>query len=118
MSRKRTGDNAREINGTMLGKRIREIRKEKNISIQKLADGAGVQASFINQLEHGDRVPSFGTLIDILNTLQVSADELLYDYLNERPRYVITSRIAEKLDNATEEQLKRIEAHITVELTL
>ncbi len=118
MARKRTGDNVRAINGKLLGKRIKEIRLEKNISIQKLADGVGVQASFINQLEHGDKVPSFGTLIDILNTLQVSADELLYDYLDERPTYVIHNRIAAKLDRATEEQLRRIEAHIELELTL
>ncbi len=118
MSRKRTGDNAKAVSGVLLGKRIRELRKEKNISIQKLADGAGVQASFINQLEHGDKVPSFGTLIDILNTLKVSADELLFDYLDTRPTYVITNRIAAKLENATEEQLRRIEAHITTELNL
>ncbi len=118
MARKRTGDNAQTVNGILLGKRIRELRQEKNISAQKLADGAGVQASFINQLEHGDKIPSFGTLIDILNTLQVSADELLYDYLNERPTYVIKNRIAAKLENATEEQLRRIDAHITTELTL
>ncbi len=118
MSRKRTGDNVHSVNGILLGKRIKELRLEKKLSIQKLADGVGVQASFINQLEHGDKVPSFGTLIDILNTLKVSADELLYDYLDTRPTYVITNRIAAKLENATEEQLRRIDAHITTELSL
>jgi transcriptional regulator with XRE-family HTH domain len=106
------------LNGSHLGKRIRDIRMEKKISIQKLADSTGVQRSFINQLESGDRLPSFGTLIAIINTLEVSADELLYDYIKNPNPEVVECRLSRKLQNATEQQIKRIEAHILLDLNL
>lgn len=118
MPRRRTGKNAEVLNGNQLGKRIRDIRLEKKISIQKLADCAGVQRSFINQLENGDRLPSFGTLIAIINTLEVSADELLYDYIQIPRPDIIETSINRKLQNASEQQIKRIEAHILLELSL
>lgn len=78
----------------------------------------GVQRSFINQLEAGDKFPSFGTLIAIINTLGVSADEVLYDYINLHDSKIIECRIARKLVNISEEQIRRIEAHIQLELEM
>lgn len=118
MSRIGTGLNNEKLCGKSLGKRIKEVRLEKGISVQKLADGAGVQRGFINQLENGDRVPSFCTLIKIINTLGVSADEILYDYVKNPSPNVINDRIARKLEFASETQIRRIEAHIVLELSL
>lgn len=117
MPRRGTGINNERPCGVALGKRIRNVRLEKKITIQKLADGVGVQSSFINQLESGDRVPSFGTLIKLINTLEISADELLYDYINYKRPDVLDNRISRKLKGATEDQIKRIEAHILLELS-
>ena len=118
MPRRRTGKNIDPPNGIFLGRKIRDIRTEKNISIQKLADCAGVQRSFINQLESGDRLPSFGNLVSIINTLGVSADELLYDYLDTPNPQTMETRITRKLMLASEKQIKRIEAHILLELNI
>ncbi len=50
MSRKRSGIVSRDFDEKALGKKIRAIRVERGISIQKLADRIGVQRGFINQL--------------------------------------------------------------------
>ena len=118
MPRRRTGADENTITATALGKRIKSIRTEKHISVQKLADCVGVQRNFINQLETGDKFPGFVTLIEIINTLGVSADEVLYDYITVHDPKVVESRIGRKLANASEEQINRIEAHIQLELNL
>ncbi len=118
MPRRATGHNSKRLSGNMLGKRIRDIRMEKNFTIQYLADAVGVQTNHINQLESGDRTPSFSTLIHITNALGVSADELLYGYLTHPDSRVIDDRISRKLQGASEQQLRRIEAHIQLELSL
>lgn len=118
MPRRRTGSECDKLSGAALGKRIHEIRIEKGITLQKLASGAGVQASFINQLEKGEKVPGFDTLIGILNTLEVSADEILYDYIKNPAPDTLNRSIGRKLKDATEQQLRHIEAHIALELSL
>ena len=118
MPRKRTGAEENTITSTALGKRIRSIRNEKHISVQKLADCVGVQRSFINQLEAGDKFPSFATLVTIINTLECSADEVLYDYINIHDPKIVECRIGRKLAGASEDQIRRIEAHIELELDI
>ncbi|MBE6576907.1 MAG: helix-turn-helix transcriptional regulator [Ruminococcaceae bacterium] len=118
MPRRRTGADENIVSAKALGKRIRSIRTEKHISVQKIADSVGVQRSFINQLEAGDKFPSFGTLIAIINALGVSADEILYDYITVHDTKVIESRVGRMLAGASEEQIRRIEAHIQLELSM
>ena len=118
MPRRRTGAETNAVTAISLGKRIRSIRNEKHITVQKLADSVGVQRNFINQLEVGDKFPSFGTLIAIINALGVSADEVLYDYIDVRDTKIVENRIGRKLANASEAQIRRIEAHIQLELDM
>ena len=66
--------------------RIRKFRKQKNISQEKLAELIDKCPSYISYIETGRKRLSLETLVDIANTLQVSADELLsfnIEYKNE-----------------------------------
>ncbi len=118
MPRRRSGANKNIVTAKALGKRIKQIRNEKNISIQKIADYVGVQRGFINQLEAGEKFPSFGTLIAVINALGVSADEVLYDYLICHDPNIVESRVGRMVAGASDEQIRRIEAHIQLELTM
>lgn len=64
-----------------LGSRIRNIRKQKNISQERLAEIVGVCTTHISHIETGNTVPSLGTLVSIANALEVSSDTLLCDSL-------------------------------------
>ena len=64
-----------------LGARIRSIRKQKNISQEKLAEMVFVCTTHISHIETGNTIPSLTTLVYIANALEVSADELLCDSL-------------------------------------
>lgn len=54
-----------------LGVRIRQLREEKNISQQVLADICNVPKSTIGRLERGEVNPTVKTLLKISNALNI-----------------------------------------------
>lgn len=63
--------------GIAFGDVLRRVRKEKGISQDKLAYTAGIERSYIGRLERGENIPSLTLIINIANTLGVSAAELV-----------------------------------------
>lgn len=51
--------------------RIKEIRKEKNITIQELANRAGVSKGLISQIENNRTIPSLPVLMNIVHSLDL-----------------------------------------------
>jgi transcriptional regulator with XRE-family HTH domain len=66
-----------------LGRRIREVRKERGISQGELAEKAGISLITISRIERGERDPHVRTLAQIARGLGIPAYELLRssDYL-------------------------------------
>ena len=60
-----------------IGMRIRAVRQSTKITQEPLAEAAGVGVTHISHIETGNGVPSLQTLVDIINALECSADELL-----------------------------------------
>ncbi|ATW24553.1 hypothetical protein DCMF_06940 [Candidatus Formimonas warabiya] len=61
----------------MIGPYLRELRKEKGISQYALAKELNLGRSTITQYETGDRMPDYGTLLNIAHYFSVSTDYLL-----------------------------------------
>lgn len=61
----------------MLGKRIRELRIQKGMSQQTLANISEVELSTINRIELGKATPSVSLLYSIADSLEISVQELL-----------------------------------------
>lgn len=59
------------------GERLRELRKQKNLTQKQLADLIGTKNSIISFYEVGDRLPSPEVIIKLASVLHVSADYLL-----------------------------------------
>ncbi|WP_409299384.1 helix-turn-helix domain-containing protein [Peribacillus sp. SCS-26] len=65
----------------MIGDRVKNIRKEKRMSMSELAEKAGVAKSYLSALERNlQSNPSIQFLEKIAGVLQVPLDYLLYDY--------------------------------------
>ncbi len=60
-----------------IGQRIRELRKSKNLTQQKLADLVNVTKVSICCYEKGTRTPNLETFIDLVNVLDTTPDYLL-----------------------------------------
>ena len=61
----------------IIGKRIKELRKEKHLTQQKLADLINVTKVSICCYEKGTRTPNLETFIDLVNVLDTTPDYLL-----------------------------------------
>lgn len=60
-----------------LGKRIKELRKEKGLSQEDLSNEAEVPLSQIGRLERGEINPTISTLFVLANALEIELKALL-----------------------------------------
>jgi transcriptional regulator with XRE-family HTH domain len=60
-----------------LGENIRQIRKNKGMSIQQIRDITGLSKSTISEIENDISNPTISTLTKISHALNVSLDKLL-----------------------------------------
>ena len=58
------------------GKRLREIRKNKGISQEKLSKRAGFDRTYVGKIERGERSPSLETIEKLADALEVEILEL------------------------------------------
>jgi len=66
-----------------ISNKIKGIRKEKGITIQEVADRAGVSKGLISQIENNRTIPSLLVLINIINALNVDLNEFFKDFNSE-----------------------------------
>ena len=89
------------------GKRLQQIRKEKGLTQEKLAELAGVHEKHISKLELGTYKPSFDTLSKILKVLDIGVEKAGLDVAkvsaNDNPFYIKSMQI---LNSATEQELE------------
>lgn len=70
------------MNYELLGRKIRQQRKEKKYTLEQLAEKLDVSTTFIGQIERAKGIPSLETLVKIANILEISTDSLLFGDLN------------------------------------
>ena len=89
------------------GKRLQQIRKEKGLTQEQLAEMAGVHEKHISKLELGTYKPSFDTLSKILKVLDIGVEEAGLDLakvsVNDNPFYIKSMQI---LNSANEQDLE------------
>ena len=71
------------LNCQTIGKRIRLLRKQQNLSQMTLAEMVDKSPTYISLVENGQKGPSLETLIDVANALKVMMDVLLAEYLEQ-----------------------------------
>jgi transcriptional regulator with XRE-family HTH domain len=62
-----------------ISNRIKEKRREKNITVQELATRANVSKGLISQIENSRTIPSLMVLIDIINALEIDLNDFFKD---------------------------------------
>ena len=70
-----------EINHRKLAMRIKEVRKRKGITQEKLGQLTGLTANFLARIESHNSKCSLSTLVKICVVLETSTDYLLQDSL-------------------------------------
>lgn len=75
-----TGTDKKEKRGEAIGKRVRYFRKKKGLSQKQLADAVAVSTSVISNLENGKSIVGVYTLLDLMDVLEISVEQLLPEY--------------------------------------
>ena len=70
-------------NKEILSKRIKELRQEKNLTQQQLAEKANTTATSISAYEKGKKTPTIEVLCNIANALETSVDWLCGNLISE-----------------------------------
>jgi hypothetical protein len=65
------------INHRQIGKRIKEIREQNNLSQAELAEATELSVSYISHVENAKRKASLESVLRIVNALGITVDELL-----------------------------------------
>ena len=88
---------ASELN-KIIGKRIKDRRKELKLTQKELADRLDVTRSLVGQYERGVRNPKPSTLQRIADALGISVTELLPESADQTPEKAFRSRVVFEID--------------------
>jgi transcriptional regulator with XRE-family HTH domain len=91
----------------LVGERIRELRKNKNLSQAELAEKVGVDSTSICKLENGSHFPKEENLEKIAKALDVEIEDL-FVFKHQRNKKTLISDINNMLDNTDEKNVKLI----------
>ena len=97
------------MNKTALGKRLRQARKDKGLTSEKLSELCSINATYLRQIESGTKVPSLPVFVSLCRELGTHPDFLLMDSLPGIGLEDI-SELAALLQTATPSQMKIITA--------
>ena len=106
-----------EINYEELGKKIKNLRIEKGLTQENLADYVGCNTSHISNIENSYTKLSLNVLLAIANALNVSIDYLLADQLNSTST-IISQEIINKISKCNDSDKEKIIQIIDIFVTI
>ena len=90
-----------------IGRRIKENRKQKKIPQEKLAEMIGISPNYMSALERGAYNIKLELLVQIIDCLDITADDLFRDVIKNG--YVNrTSRLSDEIATLPAEEQQRI----------
>lgn len=93
---------------TLLGRRLRDIRKAKGWTQEELGSKADVSYKFIGEIERGLQNPSFDVLVKIADALEIELFELFRFEQENSSRKDIESHISKIMKGVSEDDLRRM----------
>jgi transcriptional regulator with XRE-family HTH domain len=105
----------------LFGERVQALRKERRITQEQLAERLSKSVEHISYIERGERAPSFETILDIAEALEVSVPYLMNvtsqvdvstSFLTELQTPVVASALVEPVEepiNTTKERRSDLE---------
>ena len=90
-----------------IGRRIKELRKQKRIPQEKLAEMIGITPNYLSALERGAYNIKLDTLVQIIDCLDITADDLFRDVIKNGYQNR-ASRLTDEVASLPEEEQQRI----------
>lgn len=90
----------------LLGKRIRELRRTHKMTIEQLAERAGINDKYLGSIERGEQNPSFKVVTEVARSLEVELSDLFRFEHTEDSEKVLRQKIADLLKRSDLRQLQ------------
>ena len=94
-----------------ISNRIKDRRREKNITVQELAIRANVSKGLISQIENSRTVPSLIVLIDIIKALEIDLNVFFKDIKYNERNFPLLIRRKEEYDHFEKEDAAGFSYH-------
>lgn len=91
----------------LLGARIKEIRKNRGLSQEQLAEKVGLDSKFISKIEVGRNAPSLETMESIARVLEVEIKDL-FEFMHLQPGGITAEGIREILAEMDEQTARTV----------
>jgi transcriptional regulator with XRE-family HTH domain len=62
-----------------MARRVRDLRRSRRLTQEELAERAGISISFVSMIERGERSPSYETLLQLAEGLDLRVSDLFQD---------------------------------------
>nr|WP_294942392.1 XRE family transcriptional regulator [uncultured Mucilaginibacter sp.] len=86
-----------------ISNRIKDKRREKNITVQELATRANVSKGLISQIENSRTIPSLVVLVDIIKALEIDMNVFFKDIHSTGGNFPLIIRRQEEYDRFEKE---------------
>ncbi len=100
------------IDYASIGYKVRQIRMQKGITQEQLADAAQVGVTHISHLETGSGTVSLKVFLAIVNFLNCSADEILCKEI-DTARPIVDNWLADLVADCDKDEIKIIADTVT-----
>lgn len=90
---------------TLLGKRIKELRKQHNFTQDYLAEKLCIEPRQLSKLETGRNYPSFETIVGLLDTFGITFEELT-NFGHLRDDTNVKSRMIDELNRLDNDKIR------------
>ena len=90
---------------TKFGKRIKELRKQKGLSQEKLAEKLCIAQNTLSKIELGENFLTADTLERLVEALEVSPTEL-FDFEHHKPKVDLVADIERYLNSIKDDEVK------------
>jgi len=90
-----------------IGKNIRKYRKQQGLTQEQLAEMSNLSTNYVGAIERGEKTLTLKTLIGIVDALNITADLLLCDSIQNGYR-IKSSIITEKLEKLPASERNKI----------
>lgn len=74
-----------------IGSRVRELRRDRSLTLKQLADRTGLSSSLLSLVERGKTSPSIGTLVSIAHAFEVHMSDLMPEAPGDSEQVVLRS---------------------------
>lgn len=91
----------------LFGRRVRRLRKEANLTLEKAAERAQLTSNYWGEVERSKKVPSLDTIAAMAKALRIPVHVLLY-LDREEDEKNLRKRIEGLLDSCSRDQLELV----------